>query len=123
MERYKQRVFGQKRGSCLKTCVACILDIPMSKVPNFNAYGSGWWGVLWRWFKKQGYSVLVPAYDKKLVPKNKPYIVTGISPRGNFMHAVIYKNFKPYHDPHPDNTFIEGSPLYIYVIKKLKNNV
>jgi hypothetical protein len=92
------------------------MDYNLSDVPNFILY-KNWYKKLKDFFAEKGYSIRAEEYNKKLVKKGKPYVVVGISPRGNFGHAVVYKDFKPYHDPHPSNEFLDSSPLQIYIIK------
>ena len=46
-------------------------------------------------------------------------MVGGTSPRPYVNgHAVVYKNGKPFFDPHPDNTFILGDVGRVFLITK-----
>ena len=120
MIKYKQKVFGVK-GSCFKTCVACLMNVSLSEVPNFILRGPDWFRHCHNWFARRGYDIYITTYKKELHSKKKLIIVGGRSPRYDCGHAVIYYAGKPYHDPHPDNTFIVGEPTHVYVIKRNRN--
>lgn len=36
MKRYRQTRFGARYGNCMATCLACLLEIPVWKVPDMH---------------------------------------------------------------------------------------
>ena len=103
------------RGNCFAACIASMLDLPISEVPNIETlYGieeNFYWEVLWRWLTHLGYELSVDdrfrcfhgdesksEYKEQL--KDQYYLVSGSSPRGNFHHITIWQNGKMVHDPH-----------------------
>lgn len=108
------------RGNCLAACVASILELPITEVPNvetlFNVSDTYYYDVLYSWLKSLGYEYGTDDRFKvfhknkyfneenrealKAYCKNKYYLVSGKSSRG-VTHLCIYKNGKLVHDPHP----------------------
>jgi hypothetical protein len=43
-------------------------------------------------------------------------IASGQSPRGDFMHSVIYRGGSLVHDPHPDGAGLRGAPRDVIVL-------
>lgn len=135
----KQTLFGEGNGNCFAACVASLLGVDLSDVPNLNHQdldkdGSYW---IWRWNKwlgKLGYGITcLPYHTGEGCDDNEPYyidlatgqyvIVTGMSPRDFSMHhsiiCVIDNKIgeqgerrivvKGVFDPHPDNDWVVGS--------------
>lgn len=101
------------KGNCMATCIACILDLEITDVPQFEEINrpQSWEVALISWLIDKGYyihadyPVKYSDGDKKVIEMpNDLCIVGGKSTRGDLLHAVIYKDGKLYHDPHPDNT-------------------
>lgn len=103
------------RGNCLAACLASLLEMPISEVPNIETlYGidnNYYWEVLWRWLGHIGYEISTDERFRcfhgdesksefKEQLKDKYYLVSGKSQRG-FQHICIYKNGELVHDPHP----------------------
>jgi hypothetical protein len=110
------------RGNCLAACIASLLEMPISEVPNIETlYGiddNYYWEVLWRWLGHLGYELSTDDrfrvyHDKEYLKgdyrqidelrrflKDKYYLISGKSPRG-IQHVCIYQNGKLIHDPHP----------------------
>jgi hypothetical protein len=113
------------QGNCMATCVACLLDMPVSKVPNFIQYKSNTFNYLGRFLGEKGYNFngfwYNPPIDwnKKFKGVDGYAIIGGPSPRPFVSsHAVIYKNGLPYFDPHPDDTFVLGITRIYLITKK-----
>lgn len=135
----KQTLFGADDGNCFAACIASLLGIDLSCVPNLNHEdlnkdGSYW---MWRWNEwlgKLGYGITcVPYQQGEGVDETEPYpidlasgqyvIVTGISPRDHSMcHSIIcvIDNkmdeeggrmivVKGVWDPHPSDDWVIGS--------------
>lgn len=112
-------------GNCFPACIASILELPISEVPNFEVFyhlpreDSFYWEVLLRFLSSKGWEI---TYDDRfkcfhldIFPdkedqvsqflyelKDQYYLVSGKSSRG-FSHIVIYQNGKMVHDPYPSN--------------------
>jgi hypothetical protein len=98
-------------GNCFEACLASIFDLELSEIPLFKSVG--WFPEFYNWLRVGGYEfqgTLKPedvlSYDKGI---DGYFIVAGESPRGRHIkggHAVVFKDGKIVHDPHPDGTGI-----------------
>lgn len=93
---------GITRGNCWQTAIACVLDLELDEVPHFvdlhDTHGIDWWHYTTEWLYHRGYEIYrIPTH----LYTNEYYFVSGLSPRGNWFHVVIYRNGKMVHDPHP----------------------
>ncbi len=123
----KQTIGGldeDRQGNCMATCVACILDIPVSQVPNFIESGRTF-DMLSEFLDQRGYKFSGFWYNPPAEWANKfkgvdgYAIIGGPSPRPYVSaHAVVYKNGRPYWDPHTDNTFTLGITRIYLITKK-----
>ena len=104
-----QTVFGS-RGNCMSACLASLLGLPIGQVPNFfdkSESDDHWWELVREWLKEHGLGVITINYSQELMEKiGGVHIVAGLSAR-DVNHAVLYKDGKLFHDPHPDNTGVE----------------
>ena len=109
MQKVDQTEFGKDKGNCQSACIAMMLGIPLSDVPNFyDISGKQDDAGIIRWND---------AYDKFLAKHNVCrvafktfpgwqqalkgfYLMVGKSPRGEFNHIVVYKDGALWHDPH-----------------------
>ena len=103
MEQDQQRI-DPVHGDCFATCVACLLDLPRSDVPNFmEKPGPEWWVDLQDWLSTRG--LWCEAHSGKgsqgQITDNPPgyWIASGKSPRGAYHHAVIFHGNTLAHDP------------------------
>jgi len=113
-----------RQGNCMATCVACILDMPVSRVPNFIESGRTF-EMLEEFLDKRGYKFhgfwYNPPVDwgQRFKGVDGYTIVGGPSPRPYVSaHAVIYKNGKPFWDPHEDDTFTLGIKRIYLITRK-----
>ena len=106
MKKVDQTEFGGQEGNCWSACIASILELDIGALPNFMTRDD-WLEATRNWLSRRGFTGIM--FQKPNVYHPECYhIVSGKSPRGNFLHAVVgYKN-KLVHDPHPDRTFIAG---------------
>ena len=122
MKKIDQTIFGDKKGNCFSTCVACIIEKNIDEIPNFCVEYEDWYRETEKWLDSNGYSIVYIKNNCKfpniVLPLNYPIIVSGTSPRGNFGHSVIYLNEKLYHDPHPDRSGLKDINDYIIIFKK-----
>jgi len=120
-----QTIFGDKQGNCNAACIATILDLPLSEVPNFPVIipeGQDWQAAQNAWLANYGVVIftVILKDDGKLPFMNAltdgiPCLISGKSPRGNFDHAVVgnYKldaelghSLEYIHDPHPSHKYL-----------------
>jgi len=132
MKPIKQTIFGEGKGNCLSACIASILELKIEEVPVFIS--SDWWNDLQKWLQSKGYFAIdIEAKNKEgycnfyEVPKGLYVILTGDSPRGDFLHCVVgiidYDNNKMIanyiHDPHPDNSFLKNIQRIKFIVKPI----
>lgn len=124
MKPVKQTVFGYPKGNCFAACVASIMEIPLEDTPELSDIER--FDIVWRkWFRAHGLGIAdIPAGTGEYL---EGYVIaTGDSPRGDVtisgnpvQHAVVCKDMELVFDPHPDDTFIVGSPKYFTIIYPL----
>jgi len=127
MKPVMQTLFYDKdgTGNYFEACIASIFEIDLKDVPNFH--GEKWFTDFWEWLKVHGYTSYGSLCNEKIEDYEGGvdgyFIIVGESPRGKHIkggHAVVYKNGKMVHDPHPDGTGVV-SIKYIMSIEKDKN--
>ena len=103
-DRFYSKELGT-RGNCLQAAVASILDLPLAAVPNFMDADSahGFWAAYEEFLRARGFEYI------ELPGNHCPdcfYLASGSSPRG-VKHAVIMRDGKLVHDPHPSRAGID----------------
>ena len=96
----------KENGNCLSAVIASILEININQVPHFEDMNNDvWYENLNNWMKSIGLQ-LIELDPLSPLPKGFS-IVTGVSPRNkNILHAVVFKDGKLVHDPHPSEAGI-----------------
>jgi hypothetical protein len=121
-----QTIFSgeEKRGNCLQACIASLFELKLEEVPHFLEY-EDWDKALEDFIDTQGYFFEGRAPFKEINnlqfidEKLGGYIILGgEGPRG-FGHAVIYKDGKLIHDPHPSEAGLLKEDCF-FIIKKKK---
>jgi hypothetical protein len=111
MKPVMQTLFYDKdgTGNCFEACLASILDMNISDIPMFHE--GDWFQRLWQWLKEKGLTCHGTISPEDVLTYSDGidgyFIVAGESPRGKHIrggHAVVFKNGKMIHDPHPDGT-------------------
>jgi hypothetical protein len=100
-----QTKFGETDGNCWAACIASLFsEVDIEDIPYWR--GTGWFEKFTEWsIAEFGYVPLIIWAGETLPyswPPNTYYIVSGKSPRGDYDHAVIYRNGKLVHDPYPE---------------------
>lgn len=107
IEQY-QTVFGSgkgsERGNCFSTTIACILELPVDRVPNFCDEEDWRWAIN-KWLKPYGLFyvdiAIPPDMRGELLTMYAGYhVISGDGPRG-LRHSVVGQAGKMVHDPHP----------------------
>lgn len=138
----KQTTFGAEVGSpdagnCFQVCVATVLGLPVSAVPHFYRDNSTVETAnrhIGSYLLKQ--QRMIAHYEWETVKLGRRdgwlpgsndvlVIISGKSPRGDFLHAVVgvldssqSEGWRMLHDPHPDSTGIVGEPTGVEFITK-----
>ncbi|MGI8600346.1 MAG: hypothetical protein ACR2KB_13925 [Chitinophagaceae bacterium] len=113
-------------GNCLAACIASLLELPITEVPNVEVFyhfpkeDDFYWDVLEKFLSSKGYELTTNdrfkcfhrelcdlsfgneewLADDTISLRGQFYLVTGKSPRG-LSHITIWQNGKMVHDPHP----------------------
>ena len=96
-----------KSGNCLQACVASALGFSLVQVPEFS--GRRWADELRAWFAGLGLRVITCSREREGIA-----IALGRGPRG-LRHAVVWREGRMIHDPHPDRSGLLGRPdQYLY---------
>jgi hypothetical protein len=99
-----------EHGNCVPACVASILELPLEAVPHFAAlHGPYFMKQMRAWIEANGFE-LCYLNGAGTWPAGAHSIATGKSPRGDFLHSVVWKGRKMAHDPHPSRAGLIGEP-------------
>lgn len=120
-----------EKGDCFATCIAMVLDLPQDDVPNFCSSGVNWWWRFQGWLEERGLvSIEVnlpppPWRNLGALTPGVPVIITGKSPRGDWLHSVVAmtrgeEGFELLHDPHPEGGFIDGPIKHVMFFAALR---
>lgn len=137
MIRHTQQVTAGRRdgadhagtpGDCLRTAVACLLELPYDQVPHFALHGRAWWDHLRRWARGRGvdFACLAPVAGtvRPFVddPAGLLVLAVGPSPRSRrARHAVLTDvDLRMVWDPHPsragvpsvDEVYVATAPYW-----------
>jgi len=110
-QKIDQTEFGPT-GNCQSACLAMLLRLPLSEVPNFAAMEGDdnlKYIAQAQFLHERGWALLTIVKWQTLPwPPTKGYYIAGGESLRGFRHAVIYKDGQLYHDPHPDRTGIKS---------------
>lgn len=113
-------------GNCYQAAIASLLELELEDVPHFVAMGDKWWEGTIKWMNERGKGVAWIPVGDGLEANLKPsgyHLMSGGSPRGDFLHEVVALDGAVAHDPHPSGdglTFISGWTI-IYDMKETKS--
>ncbi len=105
-----------EKGDCFATCVAMLLDLRQDDVPNFcSVPKEKWWREFQKWLEPRwltAIEIVVEHNNLCWVTGGTFCIVSGKSPRGDWLHSVVgasleERGFEYLYDPHPDDTFLD----------------
>ncbi len=102
-----QTITAPGHGNCVQACIASIFELRLDQVPNFVEAVDWAWALI-QFCEHLGVHPVFIDRTKSDPGKNvgRPggwwSIVTGQSPRGDYLHAVVAFNGEIMHDPHPD---------------------
>lgn len=109
-------------GNCFSACIASILEMPLEDVPLFyNDEGiNNWYDKFDNWCKENGYWASYYSIEDMgddWCPDDYS-ILSGQSPRGDWLHSVVAYGNEIVHDPHPDKSGIISRLDWIILGKK-----
>lgn len=124
-----------QRGNCFSACIAALLNLPLQLVPNFydtDETSEQQWAVIQHWLAGRGWFSINYDYaqlwdwkrDGQLeIAVGSLGIISGFSPRGPWLHAVIGQitadGWRLIHDPHPSKAGIAGDPTHFQIVAPL----
>lgn len=111
-----------------RAVIASLLHLPISEVPNFNQIAEGdperIVEEIQKFLKPLGYAWLIMPAGKQLKLQGSDatvyHEIIGPVPRSDKLHAVVGKNGRIVHDPHPSEQGLSGKPSkwqYSYLVK------
>ena len=115
-----QTRFGGEDGNCLAACLATLLRLDINEVPGFFSDDEGTWREkmgAWLVARGWGHLCITGAPPKMLGPALS--IVSGKSPRGDWLHATVWRGCELLHDPHPSRAGLVGEPVDTIVLVPL----
>jgi hypothetical protein len=108
-----QTIFG-KHGNCFQACVASLLELPLSSVPDFCNYQPqcDWWDFLQDWFRERGHCALEIRLEPNCVVWSEGClcVLSGVGASG-LIHSVVGRTvrggFEYVFDPYPNGNFVQ----------------
>lgn len=117
----KQTRTGPK-GNCFEACVASLLEVEVSELPNLSLHGNdSWFDAMQGWLVARGWYAIAVEFDGKAF--DPVCIAVGDSPRGNHKHAILWRRGRIVHDPYPvrpgERKGLERNPGYLVFLVPL----
>lgn len=126
------------KGNCLSACLANLLNIELSVIPNFAYLENKWYHAFDKFLTENGFECNGSYYFDRiseqhplstwegLMERNQGvggvFIAGGPSPRfPTIGHAVLYKDGSMIHDPHPSRLGLVDLK-YVFLIEKSNSN-
>lgn len=115
-----QTKFGGADGDCLAACLATLLRLDIGEVPGFFSDDeSTWREKMGAWLIERGWGHLCIAGPPPEMLGPALTIVSGKSPRGDWLHATVWRGRELLHDPHPSRAGLMGEPVDTVVLVPL----
>ena len=114
MQAIDQTTFGEGLGNCFSACVASILEVSLEDVPFFGA-DELWWTRFSEWLEARNLYAVCLKHRAGRAPVGY-HILSGKSPRGEFLHSVVAKGEDIVHDPHPSRANIQDRVDCIIIV-------
>ena len=102
---------GKTNGNCFAACLASILELPLTSIPDFSGAGEGWLKQVADFLEPMGLLYVQVDADaaesdpilKIMFGRGETFhTVEGVSPRGG-QHACVGRNGVIVFDPHPQD--------------------
>ena len=114
MQAIDQTTFSEGLGNCFSACVASILEVSLEDVPFFGA-DELWWARFSEWLEARNLYAVCLKHRAGRAPVGY-HILSGKSPRGEFLHSVVAKGEDIVHDPHPSRANIQDRVDCIIIV-------
>lgn len=113
MHRIDQTVMGFPNGNCLQACISSLFELELDEVPNFIQMPEDSWYQKYHDWCNETFGVIPVAIKSLDYYTDCLCIASGKSPRGDFLHAVVWdcQTRTMVHDPHPSREGIVGTPV------------
>ncbi len=103
-----------KNGNCFSTCIACILQIPAARIPNFcHEKNENWRDATNDWLGSIGFFyidfTLIGDMRDELIRYWGYHVISGNGPRKR-RHSVVGLQGELFHDPYPGGCGLIGGP-------------
>ena len=103
----------KEKGNCFEACLASILEIDITDVPDLEKFGQGRWIKAIDIFLEKHDLIMVHYYSESLPEDYDQYCIgSGKSPRGDFHHAVVCKGKEFVFDPFKGGNGIDTIESY-----------
>jgi len=99
MKKVYQTRFGKPKGNCILACIASVLEVELSEVPDILADNEKWWEIINNWAESYGY-ILMPVEFKDYKDTPPCYCILGGKGENGIPHAVVGFGAECVHDPH-----------------------
>jgi hypothetical protein len=112
----------EDRGNCLQAAFASVFELELKQVPHFVAMPADtWWSAVCDWLAERNIAVqwapIGNGNGKGWAPLGAYFLATGTSPRGNFQHVVVMRDWEMVHDPHPSGDGLaELRGAYFFIV-------
>jgi len=98
--------------------VASIFEVSLESLPDFSPVNKNWYGVLQKWLRLRGLMALeITAHGSDIeCLEDCWHLITGLSPRGQFSHAVVGRRGEMVHDPHWSRDGLKSKLYYMVFV-------
>ncbi len=113
-----QTEFGNEKGNCYQACIASIFELELSEVPNFCVTTRlNWFEAVQLWLYE--YDLCLIHIEPCTFPwvKGMYHIMSGKSPRGDWMHSVVGCDGEMEFDPHPSGDGLAKVEVFELFVK------
>ena len=124
MKQVEQTILNPPDGNCFAACVASILELPISVVPNFRSASSQWWYQWQTWLGPRNLAFI--GWPHPIAPDSdvvsdilRGYSICTIryeTPRGGLNHSVVCLNGEMVWNPHPLRDTVQHDSILDWVV-------
>jgi hypothetical protein len=116
MKPVDQTIIDKDRGDCMRACIASMLELDLSQVPNFLAFGRLWYNMMWAFLGVLGWELHYTDFKNK--PTENDTIngaimasVKSLTIEGSTHSVLIDINGNVIHDPNPNKLYSDKTVL------------
>lgn len=117
MKPIDQTILAPPNGDCLRACVASVFELALDEVPHFcGDHRACWFEALRDWCRQRGFNPMLIHPDVLRDDPRGVCIVSGKSPRGDWLHSVVYRDGALAHDPHPSRAGVPSATDVLFFV-------